>query len=120
MGRTLRAIATKGPNAFYTGWIADSIAASMAKNGGLISKRDLAEYQAKSRAPIRGTYRGYELISMPPPTSGGVTMIEMLNILEQFDLAKLGDMYPPHCTWKSKRCGAATSIARATSAIPTS
>ncbi len=94
LGRTLRAIATKGPNAFYTGWIADSIAASMAKNGGLISKRDLAEYQAKSRAPIRGTYRGYELISMPPPTSGGVTMIEMLNILEQFDLSKLGDMSP--------------------------
>ena len=94
LGRTLRAIATKGPNAFYTGWIADSVAASMAKHGGLISKRDLAEYQAKARSPIRGTYRGYELITMPPPTSGGVTMIEMLNVLEQFDLAKLGDMSP--------------------------
>jgi gamma-glutamyltranspeptidase / glutathione hydrolase len=94
LGRTLRAIATKGPNAFYTGWIADSIASSMARNGGLISKRDLAAYQAKARAPIRGTYRGYDLITMPPPTSGGITMIEMLNILEQFDLAKLGDMSP--------------------------
>ena len=61
LGRTLRAIATKGPNAFYTGWIADSIAAAMARNGGLISKQDLAAYQAKIRAPIRGTYRGYEL-----------------------------------------------------------
>ncbi len=94
LGRTLRAIATSGPNAFYKGWIADSIASSMARNGGLISKRDLAAYEAKTRAPIRGTYRGYDLITMPPPTSGGVTMIEMLNVLEQFDLAKLGDMSP--------------------------
>jgi gamma-glutamyltranspeptidase/glutathione hydrolase len=94
LGRTLREIATKGPNAFYTGWIADSIAAAMARNGGLISKRDLAAYQAKIRAPIRGTYRGYGLITMPPPSSGGVTMIEMLNMLETFDLAKLGAMSP--------------------------
>lgn len=90
LGRTLRAIATRGPNAFYTGWIADSIAAAMKRNGGLITKRDLAAYEAKIRLPIRGTYRGYELITMPPPTSGGVTMIEMLNILEQFDLSKYG------------------------------
>ena len=94
LSRTLRAIATKGPNAFYTGWIADSIAATMARNGGLISKRDLAAYQAKVRTPIRGTYRGYGLITMPPPSSGGVTMIEMLNMLETFDLAKLGAMSP--------------------------
>ncbi len=94
LGRTLRAIATNGPNAFYTGWIADSIAASMSRNGGLISKRDLAAYQAKMRTPLHGTYRGYDLITMPPPTSGGVTMLEMLNILERFDLAKLGDMSP--------------------------
>jgi gamma-glutamyltranspeptidase/glutathione hydrolase len=94
LGRTLRAIATKGPDAFYTGWIADSVAALMARNGGLISKRDLAAYRAKTRTPLRGTYRGYELITMPPPTSGGVTMIEMLNILEHFNLAKLGAMTP--------------------------
>ncbi len=94
LGRTLRAIATKGPNAFYTGWIADSIAATMSRNGGLISKRDLAAYQAKMRTPLHGTYRGYDLITMPPPTSGGVTMLEMLNILERFDLAKLGDLSP--------------------------
>jgi gamma-glutamyltranspeptidase/glutathione hydrolase len=94
LGRTLRAIAMTGPNAFYTGWIADSIAASMARNGGLISKGDLASYQAKMRTPLHGTYRGYDLITMPPPTSGGVTMLEMLNILERFDLAKLGDMSP--------------------------
>jgi gamma-glutamyltranspeptidase/glutathione hydrolase len=94
LGRTLRAIATKGPNAFYTGWIADSIAASMSRHGGLISKRDLVAYQAKMRTPLHGTYRGYDLITMPPPSSGGVTMLEMLNILERFDLGKLGDMSP--------------------------
>ena len=62
----------------------------MARNGGLISKNDLAAYQAKVRAPIRGTYRGYDMITMPPPSSGGVTMVEMLNILERFDLREAG------------------------------
>ena len=90
LGRTLRAIATQGPEAFYSGWIADSVAASMSANGGLISKKDLAQYQAKVRTPLRGKYHGYELITVPPPTSGGVVMIEMLNILEAFDLPKLG------------------------------
>jgi gamma-glutamyltranspeptidase/glutathione hydrolase len=92
LGRTLRAIATKGANAFYTGWIADSIASAMSQNGGLISKHDLAQYQAKVRAPVRGKYRGFDLITMPPPSSGGVAMIEMLNILETFDLPKLGPL----------------------------
>jgi gamma-glutamyltranspeptidase/glutathione hydrolase len=94
LGRSLRAIATQGPEAFYSGWIADSIAASMSANGGLISKKDLAQYQAKFRTPLRGKYHGYELITMPPPTSGGVVMLEMLNILENFDLPKLGALSP--------------------------
>jgi len=94
LGRTLHAIATSGPDAFYTGWIADSVAASMSANGGLISKKDLAEYRAVARTPIRGKYRGYELITMPPPSSGGVVMVEMLNILENFNLAKLGAQSP--------------------------
>jgi gamma-glutamyltranspeptidase / glutathione hydrolase len=94
LGKTLRAIATTGPDAFYEGWIADSIASTMRANGGLITKQDLAAYQAKVRAPIRGTYRGYGLITMPPPSSGGVAMIEMLNILENFDLAKSGPQSP--------------------------
>ena len=92
LGRTLRAIATKGPSVFYTGWIADSIAAAMEANGGLITKKDLAAYQAKVRVPVRGKYHGYEVISMPPPSSGGVAMIQMLNMLERFDLPKLGPM----------------------------
>jgi len=90
LGRALRAIATQGADVFYTGWIADSMVASMRAGGGLISKADLAQYQPKLRAPVRGTFRGYDVISMPPPSSGGVGMIEMLNILENFDLAKLG------------------------------
>lgn len=90
LGRAIRAIATQGPSAFYTGWIADSIAATMKQGGGLITKRDLATYAAKERRPVRGTYRGYEIISMPPPSSGGVAIIEMLNMLEPYDLAKMG------------------------------
>ena len=82
LGKTLRAIATDGPDAFYKGWIADRIAEDMAANGGLITKEDLAAYEAKERAPVQGTFRGYEIVSMPPPSSGGVALIEMLNMLE--------------------------------------
>jgi gamma-glutamyltranspeptidase / glutathione hydrolase len=94
LARALRSIANQGPSAFYTGWIADSIAATMKRGGGLITKRDLAAYVAKERRPVRGTYRGHEIISMPPPSSGGVALIEMLNILERYDLAKLGHDSP--------------------------
>jgi gamma-glutamyltranspeptidase / glutathione hydrolase len=90
LGRALRSIATEGQAAFYKGWIADSIEATMKAGGGLITKRDLAIYTAKERRPVRGTYRGYGIISMAPPSSGGVALIEMLNILEMYDLAKLG------------------------------
>lgn len=88
LGRTLNAIATRGADVFYNGWIADSIAAEMQRNGGLITKADLAAYRAKERAPIRGHYYGYDIVTMPPPSSGGVAMVEMLNILSHFDLEK--------------------------------
>src|SRR5262249_54036568 len=78
LARTLRAIATGGPDVFYRGWIADRIAEDMTGNGGIITKDDLAAYEAKERAPVRGTYKGFEIIAMPPPSSGGVAMIEML------------------------------------------
>ena len=90
LGKTLRAIAEDGPDAFYTGWIADAIAADMKANGGLITKADLAQYQAKERTPVRGTYKGYEIVSMPPISSGGIALIEMLNILEPMDLKSKG------------------------------
>jgi gamma-glutamyltranspeptidase/glutathione hydrolase len=82
LARSLRAIATEGPDAFYTGWIADAIDADMAANGGLITKADLAAYEAKERTPVTGTFLGYEIISMPPPSSGGVALVQMLNMLE--------------------------------------
>src|SRR6516164_2638670 len=86
LAKTLRAIATDGPDVFYRGWIADRIAEDMAANGGIMTKDDLAQYEAKERAPVRGTYNGFEIIAMGPPSSGGVAMIQMLNILENFDL----------------------------------
>jgi gamma-glutamyltranspeptidase/glutathione hydrolase len=95
LGRTLRAIATEGADVFYKGWIADRIAEDMAANGGLITKADLARYEAKVRRPIRGTYRGYEIVSMPPPSSGGVALVEMLNILEPLDLKSKGLLTAP-------------------------
>jgi gamma-glutamyltranspeptidase/glutathione hydrolase len=82
LAKSLRAIATDGPDAFYTGWIADAIAADMAANGGLITAADLAAYQAKERTPVKGTFLGHEVVSMPPPSSGGIALIEMLNMLE--------------------------------------
>ncbi|MBV4368377.1 gamma-glutamyltransferase [Erwinia phyllosphaerae] len=90
LAHSLRLIATLGPDAFYKGEIADQIAAEMTQNGGLIGKADLANYKAVERKPISGTYRGYEVFSMPPPSSGGIHIVEILNILENFDLAKMG------------------------------
>ncbi|MEK7380451.1 MAG: gamma-glutamyltransferase [Gemmatimonadota bacterium] len=86
LARTLKAIAEQGPDAFYTGWIADRIVDDMARHGGLITREDLAGYQPVERAPVKGNYRGHDIISMPPPSSGGVALIEMLNILEHFNL----------------------------------
>jgi gamma-glutamyltranspeptidase/glutathione hydrolase len=87
LARSLAAIATDA-DAFYTGWIADRIAEDMAANGGIITKADLAGYKAKERAPVRGTFLGFEVISMPPPSSGGTALIEMLNVLEELDIQK--------------------------------
>ena len=85
LARTLRLIADSGPDVFYRGQIADSIAAEMQRGHGLITKNDLAGYRAKWRTPIQVTYRGYTIYSMPPASSGGVTMGEILNILEGYD-----------------------------------
>ena len=71
--------------------MAKELAASVEKGGGLITADDLAQYQVKERQPIHGTYRGYEIISAPPPSSGGIALVEILNILEGYDLTKQGD-----------------------------
>jgi gamma-glutamyltranspeptidase/glutathione hydrolase len=88
LARSLTAIATDGPDAFYTGWISDRIAEDMAEHAGLITKADLAAYKAKERTPVKGTFLGYEVISMPPPSSGGTALIEMLNMLEDRQIQK--------------------------------
>lgn len=90
LAHSLQLIAQQGPDAFYKGKIADQIAAEMAQHGGLINKADLAAYHAVERKPVSGTYRGYEVFSMPPPSSGGIHIVQILNILENFDLGKMG------------------------------
>jgi gamma-glutamyltranspeptidase/glutathione hydrolase len=90
LARTLERIANEGPAGFYHGETARLIADEMRKNGGLITEADLARYEPKKREPIRGTYRDYEIISMPPPSSGGTVLVQMLNVLEEYDLASLG------------------------------
>ncbi|HEV8187055.1 MAG TPA: gamma-glutamyltransferase [Pyrinomonadaceae bacterium] len=78
-----------GPNEFYEGETARLIVADMKRNNGLMTMEDLHNYVAKERTPVRGNYRGHEIISMPPPSSGGAVLVEMLNILEGFDLQKM-------------------------------
>ena len=90
LANTLERIA-KNPDDFYHGAMAQEIAAAIQKGGGLVTAEDLARYEVKEREPIRGTYRGYDVISAPPPSSGGVALVEILNILEGFDLSKFGD-----------------------------
>jgi gamma-glutamyltranspeptidase/glutathione hydrolase len=84
LARTLKLIAAQGPKAFYEGAIADSLVADEQRGGGIITKEDLRRYTPVWRTPLRSTYRGYSLIAMPPSSSGGITMIETLNILENF------------------------------------
>jgi gamma-glutamyltranspeptidase/glutathione hydrolase len=90
LARTLERIADK-PDDYYHGAIAHELAAAMQKGGGLITAEDMARYEVKEREPVRGTYRGYEIISASPPSSSGTVLIEALNILEGYDLGKLGD-----------------------------
>ncbi len=90
LANTLRAIATEGSAVVKTGAIGKQIAEHVQQLGGVLTLQDLTDYQVKVREPVRGTYRGFEVVSFPPPSSGGVALIEMLNILEGFDLASQG------------------------------
>jgi gamma-glutamyltranspeptidase/glutathione hydrolase len=90
LAKTLERIAAQGPAGFYEGETALLLEKEMAANGGLITREDLKNYKAISRVPVRGLYRGYEVISMPPISSGGTALIQMLNILEGYELAKSG------------------------------
>jgi gamma-glutamyltranspeptidase/glutathione hydrolase len=90
LAATLARLQSKGPREFYEGETARMLAEEMQRGGGLITAADLKGYKASLREPIRGTYRGYEVITMPPPSSGGIALVEMLNMLEAHDLGKLG------------------------------
>jgi gamma-glutamyltranspeptidase / glutathione hydrolase len=94
LARTLKRIADEGADGFYRGETADLLAAEMKADGGVITKEDLAGYKAKARAPIHGIYRGYDVYGPPPPSSGGICLVEMLNVLENFDLRKQGRWSP--------------------------
>ena len=92
LARTLERIAANPKaNEFYKGAMARELAAEIKRGGGLITEEDLAEYEVKERRPITGTYRGYDIISAPPPSSGGITLMETLNILEGYNLGKMGN-----------------------------
>lgn len=90
LAKTLRMIAQQGPDAFYKGEIAELIAKDMAANGGLITTEDLAKYKPVWREPVKGTYRGYEILSMSPPSSGGTHILQILNVMEGYDLKSMG------------------------------
>ena len=90
LARTLRLIAKRGPKAFYEGKVAELIDAEMRRGGGYVDKASLAAYKPAVRDVVRGEYRGFEIVTMPPPSSGGVHLIQMLNILEHFPVSELG------------------------------
>ncbi len=93
LARTLERIADDAES-FYHGQLAQEIARAIQKGGGLVTERDLAAYEVKEREPIVGTYQDYTIISSPPPSSGGIALIEALNILEGYNLSRLGDRTP--------------------------
>lgn len=96
LAATLARIRDHGRDGFYAGETARLLAAEMERGGGWITEEDLALYEAVEREPVRGTYRGYDIISMTPPSSGGTALVQMLNVLEGFDLAAMGAGTPAH------------------------
>ena len=90
LAATMERIRDEGRDGFYLGMTARLLAEEMERGGGWITEEDLARYEAKEREPVRGTYRGYDVISMPPPSSGGTALVQMLNVLEGFDVAGMG------------------------------
>ena len=89
LANTLSIIRDKGRDGFYKGSVAKQIAAFMKESGGIITEKDLAKYEAIERQPVKGTYKGYDIYSMPPPSSGGIALIEMMNIMELADLDQI-------------------------------
>jgi len=90
LGATLRRIAAEGPRVLYGGPLGEAIAREVRRRGGVLAADDLARYAPRVREPVRGTYRGLEVLSFPPPSSGGVALVQMLNVLEGFPLSARG------------------------------
>ena len=86
LAKTLTMIRDNGADAFYKGEVAEAMVKAVQESGGILTMEDLAGYDIKLRTPVSGTYRGYEILSSPPPSSGGTTIVEILNILENFDV----------------------------------
>ena len=103
LARTLRAIAALGPRAFYEGPVAEAIAKAVAEHGGILTAGDLARYRPVVRQPLVAHFRGFEVLAFPPPSSGGVTLLEILNVLEGFELARLGRARRPRSTASRRR-----------------
>jgi gamma-glutamyltranspeptidase/glutathione hydrolase len=95
LAATLTAISTQGPRGFYEGPVAEKLAKAVADAGGIMTPQDLRSYQAIVRTPVRGSYRGFDIVSMPPPSSGGVVLLETLNILEGFPMRDIKQGSPP-------------------------
>ncbi|MEG1145482.1 MAG: gamma-glutamyltransferase [Clostridium sp.] len=89
LAKTLTMIRDKGSDAFYKGEVAEAMVKAVTETGGILTMDDLANYDVKLRTPVSGNYRGYEILSSPPPSSGGTTIVEILNILENFDVASM-------------------------------
>ncbi len=96
LARTLRLIAEKGTDVFYKGEIGEKVVAAVQKAGGIMTMEDLAAYSAEFRQPVHGNYRGYDIISMPPPSSGGTHLIQILNMMENFNIKALGHNTPTY------------------------
>jgi gamma-glutamyltranspeptidase/glutathione hydrolase len=95
LAATLTAISTQGPRGFYEGPVAEKLAKAVVDAGGIMTPQDLRSYQAIVRTPVRGSYRGFDIVSMPPPSSGGVVLLETLNILEGFPMHDIKQGSPP-------------------------
>ncbi|WP_294146203.1 gamma-glutamyltransferase [uncultured Clostridium sp.] len=96
LAKTLSLIRDNGPDAFYKGAMAEAMVKAVQESGGILTLEDLANYDIKLRTPVSGTYRGYEILSSPPPSSGGTTIVEILNILENFDIKGMGHNSTEH------------------------
>jgi gamma-glutamyltranspeptidase/glutathione hydrolase len=90
LAMTLKMLKTSGSNAFYRGPVGEKLVADVQRMGGVLSMEDLSRYAVTEREPVRGSYRGFEIVSMPPPSSGGVHLIQMLNILEGWPIGEMG------------------------------